>query len=125
METVRACAKGRSSIKVIVIELDSIDVEILGSWADDSVRTCPVKAAFSVGSLSDNQGILDSSSAFTYLIGQRELDTCQEVISNLEVFEDYPADSLSNRTISIIFPTCQIVESGLEQGILPKWIGRI
>lgn len=102
----RASAQSSRPVEIKVVELDSVDVEILSSGSDDAVRTCPLELTLTISStLSDNQGILDSSSVVTYFVCQREFNTCQQIIGNLEIVEHDPSYSLSNCTITVVFPT--------------------
>jgi hypothetical protein len=126
MEAMRASTQSCGAVKIEVVELDSIDVEILSPGRDDSVRTCPSELAVTVSStLADNEGILDSSFVVTYFVCQREFDTCQQIIGNFEIIENDPSYSLSNSTVTVVFPTCQIVEVGFIERILPIWISSV
>jgi len=46
MEAMRAVTKSRSLVKVVVVELSSLNGETLASWADNSVRRGTKKITF-------------------------------------------------------------------------------
>ena len=48
------------------------------------------------------------------LMGYFELDTSQNVVSNLKVVELNNTNPFSNSSISSVFPTCEVVEIGSE-----------
>jgi hypothetical protein len=126
METMRASAQSGRTVEIEVVELDSVNVEILGPGSDNTVWTCPFKLAITIAStLTDNEGILDSSFVVTNFVCQREFDSCQQIIGNLKIVEYDPSYSFSNCTITVIFPTCKIVEICFVERILPVWISGV
>jgi hypothetical protein len=54
-----------------------------------------------------------------HFTSERELDTSEQIISNLKVIESDISNSLGDSTISVILPSSKVVEVGGDWRILP------
>lgn len=57
------------------------------------------------------------------VVGERELNTGELVIGDLEVVESDITDFLSNGTVSSVLPTGQVIEISGKGRVLPEWVG--
>lgn len=115
--------EGSSFVPVEIEEADSVDSEVLSSWIDDTVWLGDLESELGVVGSTDNEGIVDSGGVVSVVIGERELNTCELVIGDLEVVESDITNFLSNRTVSSVLPTGQVIEISGNGRVLPEWVG--
>lgn len=118
-----AGTEGSSFVPVKVEEADSVDSEVLSSWIDDTVWLGDLESELGVVGSTDNEGIVDSGSVVSVVVGKRELNTGELVIGDLEVVEADITDFLSNGTVSSVLPTGQVIEISSKGRVLPEWVG--
>lgn len=117
-----AGTEGSSFVPVEVEEADSVDSEVLSSWIDDTVWLGDLESELGVVGSTDDEGIVDSGGVVSVVVGERELNTSELVIGDLEVVESDITNFLSNRTVSSVLPTGQVVEISSNGRVLPEWV---
>lgn len=117
-----AGTEGSSFVPVEVEEADSVDSEVLSSWIDDTVWLGDLESELGVVGSTDDEGIVDSGGVVSVVVGERELNTGELVIGDLEVVESDITNFLSNRTVSSVLPTGQVVEISSNGRVLPEWV---
>jgi len=122
---VRASSKSGSLVPVEVVEPGSIQQEVLFSWEDYSVRARNVKEVLSVVSLTNHEGVGNSSLIMLDITIDRELDTCKHIVGCLEVVEPDVGYCLSNGSVSLVFPANKSIEVGSDQRVLVVRVGGV
>lgn len=117
-----AGTEGSSFVPVEVEEADSVDSEVLSSWIDDTVWLGDLESELGVVGSTDDEGIVDSGGVVSVVVGERELNTGELVIGDLEVVEADITDFLGNGTVSSVLPTGQVVEISSNGRVLPEWV---
>jgi len=118
MEAMRAGSESSSIIEVHIMEHNTFDRKSIRSWANDSVRTCIFKERLGVFSLTDNKGVVNTSILTSVeLVGELELDTSQQVVSDLEVSELNCSGSFSDGSVSVVLPAGEAVEVGEDRSV--------
>jgi len=115
----RTRSKTSCFIPVIIEELNIFNLKVLGSRGNNTTRTRPLKVIFSVGGFSYNQGSIYLSVSITILSSKREFNTRQNIVSSLEIVKVNISNSLSDGSISLTFPSCEIIKIGSDRSILP------
>lgn len=114
--------EGSSFVPVEIEEADSVDSEVLSSWIDDTVWLGDLESELGVVGSTDDEGIVDSGGVVSVVVGERELNTGELVIGDLEVVEADITDFLGNGTVSSVLPTGQVVEISSNGRVLPEWV---
>lgn len=122
MEAMGTGTEGSSFVPVEIEEADSVDSEVLSSWIDDTVWLGDLESELGVVGSTDNEGIVDSGGVVSVVVGERELNTGELVIGDLEVVEADITDFLGNGTVSSVLPTGQVVEISSNGRVLPEWV---
>jgi len=128
MPTMRTRPKARCGIEIKIEDCNMFDPEIITSWGDNSLRTSKIETSFCIVRSSNNQSTVDLSTSFTRLISDRYFNTSLTIISCFEIIESNISNSFGNGSISAALPSCEIVEIGSDEWILPPriiWFGCI
>ena len=128
MEAMGAGAKSGCIIPIKIVEVNILDVEVFLSRSDDSMGTHYIKDIVSIVRSTNDQGPVDLRILSDHFSCQREFNTCEDIVGNLHVIEVDISYSLSDGTVSVVFPTNKVIKIGSDWRILPvrvRWVSVI
>jgi len=104
----RTGTNSRGFVEVKIVELSTINCEVLGSWSNDSMRRSSVKKWIGILSPTNNQSISNLSFSILNLINLLVFNTGKNVICDLEVNQPDITNFACDGTISVVLPSGKV-----------------
>jgi hypothetical protein len=104
----RACSDGCSVVPVIVVEVHVVELEVLRTSSNNTVRRCNVKIMFGVRSSSNDSGTIDIAFTLFSIPGHFKFNTGENTVSDFKVSKLNISDIKGNSSVSLTFISCEI-----------------